>query len=161
MVYLYSICGAALLLSFIFNKAKTLAALKTAMKKFVRLVPPFLVLTVFIAVALYLIPEDLISKALGRDNLLLGVATSSLLGSIAFIPGFIVFPLCGLLREQGVSFTVLSSFTTTLMMVGVLTFPLEREYLGIKLTIARNIAGFVMALLVALITGLIFGEIVI
>ena len=141
MIYLYIICGAALVVSLILSREKTIKALKIALKKFVRLVPPFLVLTVFIAVALYLIPEDLISRALGRENLLLGVITSSLIGSIAFIPGFIVFPLCGLLREQGVSFTVLSAFTTTLMMVGILTFPLEREYLGIKLTIARNIAG--------------------
>ena len=159
MIYLYSITGAALLASLVFSRKKTLAAFKIALKRFVKLVPPFLVLTVAISLALYFIPQSLISKTLGESNLLIGVLTASLLGSIAFIPGFIVFPLCGLLREQGVSFTVLSAFTTTLMMVGILTFPLEREYLGTKLTVVRNVAGLLMAVIVAVITGVVFKEI--
>ena len=159
MIYLYSITGAALLASLVFSRKKTLAAFKIALKRFVKLVPPFLVLTVAISLALYFIPQSLISKTLGESNLLIGVLTASLLGSIAFIPGFIVFPLCGLLREQGVSFTVLSAFTTTLMMVGILTFPLEREYLGTKLTVVRNVAGLLMAVIVAAITGVVFKEI--
>jgi len=159
MIYLYGITAAALLASLIFSRKKTLAALKIASKRFMRLVPPFLVLTVVIALALFFIPNEVISKALGRENLLLGVISASLLGAISFIPGFIVFPLCGLLREQGVSYMVLSAFTTTLMMVGILTFPVEKEYLGTKLTIVRNVAGLLMAALVAVATGFVFKEI--
>jgi len=159
MIYLYGITGAVLLVSFLLNRKKTYTALKIALKRFLKLVPPFLVLTVFIAVALYFIPEDLISETLGRGNLLVGVVSASLLGAVALMPGFIVFPLCGLLKDQGVSYTVLSAFTTTLMMVGILTFPLEREYLGTKLAIVRNLAGLLMALLVALATGIVFREI--
>jgi uncharacterized membrane protein YraQ (UPF0718 family) len=159
VIYLYGVAGAALLVSLVFSRRKTLAALKIALKRFIRLVPPFLVLTVAIAFALFLIPEESISKALGEDNLILGVIFSSLLGAISLMPGFIVFPLCGLLREQGVTYMVLSAFTTTLMMVGILTFPLEREYLGTKLAIIRNISGFLMALLVACATGFVFKEI--
>jgi uncharacterized membrane protein YraQ (UPF0718 family) len=159
MIYLYAITGAALLVSLLFNRRKTLAALKIALKRFLKLVPPFLVLTVAIAFALFFIPEDTISRALGRDNLLLGVVFASLIGSISFIPGFIVFPLSGLLREQGVSYMVLSAFTTTLMMVGIVTIPLEKEYMGTKLTIVRNVAGLLMAAVVALATGFVFKEI--
>ena len=159
MIYLYGITGAALLASLVFSRKKTAAALKIALKRFMRLVPPFLVLTVVIALALFFIPEESISKALGKNNLFLGVISAALLGAISFIPGFIVFPLCGLLREQGVSYTVLSAFTTTLMMVGILTYPLEKEYMGAKLTIVRNIAGLLMALLVAVATGFVFKEI--
>jgi uncharacterized membrane protein YraQ (UPF0718 family) len=54
---------------------------------------------------------------------------------------------------------VLSAFTTTLMMVGVLTVPLEKKYFGMKVTIIRNSASFFIALIVALMTGLFFGEI--
>jgi uncharacterized membrane protein YraQ (UPF0718 family) len=159
VIYLYCITGAALLVSLIINRKKTLSALKIALKRFMKLVPPFLVLTVAIALALFFLPENAISKALGRDNLLIGVISASLIGSISFIPGFIVFPLSGLLREQGVTYMVLSAFTTTLMMVGILTYPLEKEYMGTKLTIVRNIAGLVMAGLVALATGFVFKEI--
>jgi hypothetical protein len=75
------------------------------------------------------------------------------------MPGFIAFPLCGILLETGVPYMVLSAFTTTLMMVGVLTFPVERAYLGTKVTIIRNVISFVIALTVAIITGIAFGEI--
>jgi len=54
---------------------------------------------------------------------------------------------------------VLSAFTTTLMMVGILTFPIEKEYFGIKVTIIRNVISLFIALIVAVITGIFFGEI--
>ena len=53
---------------------------------------------------------------------------------------------------------VLSAFTTTLMMVGVLTYPVESAYLGAKVTVIRNALGFLTALVVAAATGLVFGE---
>lgn len=158
MLYLYIFVGAVLFVSLCKSREKTLKALKLALKKFLRLVPPFLLLTIFVAVLLFLIPQTTLLKVLGADDMVFGVVMSSLLGSIAFIPGFIVFPLSGMLREQGVSFTVISAFTTTLMMVGILTLPMEIEYTGAKLAIARNISGLLIAAVTALITGIVFGE---
>ncbi len=37
---------------------------------------------------------------------------------------------------------VLAAFTTTLMMVGVMTYPVEKEYFGAKVTIIRNLISF-------------------
>jgi hypothetical protein len=54
---------------------------------------------------------------------------------------------------------VLSAFTTTLMMVGVLTYPVEKAYLGPKVTILRNVISFLIAFVVALLTGIFFGEV--
>jgi uncharacterized membrane protein YraQ (UPF0718 family) len=54
---------------------------------------------------------------------------------------------------------VLSAFTTTLMMVGILTFPIEKAYFGPKVTILRNVLSFLVALIVAVMTGIFFGEI--
>ena len=54
---------------------------------------------------------------------------------------------------------VLSAFTTTLMMVGVLSFPIEKAYFGTKVTILRNSLSFLTALVVAVMTGVFFGEI--
>jgi len=88
-----------------------------------------------------------------------GVLFASLFGSITLMPGFIAFPLCGILLKKGVLYMVLSAFTTTLMMVGVLTYPIEKEYFGIKVTIMRNIISFFIALVVAVMTGILFGEI--
>jgi len=78
---------------------------------------------------------------------------------VTLVPGFVAFPLCGILLKEGVSYTVLSAFTTTLMMVGIITYPLEKEYFGRKVTIIRNVVSFFIAVIVAVITGVFFGEI--
>jgi hypothetical protein len=54
---------------------------------------------------------------------------------------------------------VLSAFSTTLMMVGVVTFPMERSYLGARLALVRNVTSLLIAVVVAVVTGLVFGEI--
>jgi len=54
---------------------------------------------------------------------------------------------------------VLAAFTTTLMMVGVLTAPIEKAYFGMRVTILRNVISFFIALIVAVVIGLFFGEI--
>ncbi|MDP8268828.1 MAG: hypothetical protein P9L97_08890, partial [Candidatus Tenebribacter davisii] len=84
---------------------------------------------------------------------------ASLIGSITIMPGFIAFPLAGILREQGIPYMVISAFTTTLMLVGIITFPIEKEFLGVKITIIRNVICFIIAIIVALFMGVAFGEI--
>jgi uncharacterized membrane protein YraQ (UPF0718 family) len=73
------------------------------------------------------------------------------------MPGFVVFPLAGLLLEKGVSYVVLAAFTTSMMMVGVLTFQIEKEYFGTKLTIIRNLMGLLMAIIVSGVIGILLG----
>jgi len=45
------------------------------------------------------------------------------------------------------------------MSVGVLTYPLERQYFGTKVTLVRNGISLLIALIVAFVTGLVFGEV--
>lgn len=75
------------------------------------------------------------------------------------MPGFIAFPLCGILLKKGVSYMVLSALSTTLMMVGVLTYPIEKEYFGMRVTVIRNVMSFIIAVIVAFITGIFYGEV--
>ena len=159
MQILYIVAAAALLISVAANRRKTLRALNIAGRKFLKIIPMILVFIIAVSVFLFFVPEDRIAEILEGQGLLLGTGAAAVIGSIAFIPGFIVFPLCGLLRDQGVPYTVLSAFTTTLMMVGVLSFGIEKETLGWRLAVARNLAALSMAMLVALATGLVFGEI--
>jgi len=63
-----------------------------------------------------------------------------------------------MLLEKGVLYMILSGFSTTLMMVGVLTFPVERAYLGTKVAVLRNLIYLVVAVVVTIVTGLCFGE---
>jgi hypothetical protein len=75
------------------------------------------------------------------------------------MPGFIAFPLAGILAQKRVAYMVIAAFTTTLMMVGVLTASIEKAYFGLKVTVVRNVVSFFIALSVAVMIGLFFGEI--
>ncbi len=158
MYYLYIATGLALLISFIMNKEKTFRAIEIAFKKLLNILPAFLTMLIFISVVLFLIPEKVISDYLGNNSRFISVIFASLIGSITLMPGFIVFPMCGILLKKGVAYMVLSAFTTTLMMVGILTYPVEKEYFGAKVTIIRNVISFFIALIVSLAIGIFFGE---
>lgn len=158
MIYLYAVTALSLLASAIANRRKTLAALKTATKRFIGILPVFLVMLMLLAVAMSFLPHELVIGLLGEESGLGGVIVASVLGSGILMPGFIAYPLCGTLLNQGASYMVLSAFTTTLMTVGVLTYPVERQYLGRNVTLIRNVMSLIIALIVALATGIVFGE---
>jgi len=158
-MYLYIVAGLALLVSLVFSREKTIRALKIAARRFLKIFPAFLSMIVLVSVVLYLVPDELISQYLGGDNKFTGVALASLLGSVTVMPGFIAFPLAGILVQKGVAYMVIAAFTTTLMMVGVLTVPIEKAYFGLKVTVIRNVISFFIAIAVAIMIGLFFGEI--
>ena len=119
-----------------------------------------MVMLVLMSVVLTLVPDSVIMNALSGPSKYISLVFALLAGSVVFMPGFITFPLCGILLEKGVTYMVLSGFTTTLMMVGILTFPIERKFFGTKLTIIRNVLSFLSAVIIAIATGMLFGELV-
>jgi len=159
MVVTYLITCLILFISFIINKQKTYKAMKLALAKFKKIVPTFITMLIFVSVILFLFPDEVISNYLSNSSKIISLLLASLIGSITLMPGFVAFPLSGILLSKGVPYMVLSAFTTTLMMVGIITFPIEREYFGVKVTIIRNMVSFFIALTVALITGIFFGEV--
>jgi len=159
MCYLYLATSLAVIISLVASRERTLRAIKIAARKFVNILPAFLTMLIFVSVVLFLVPDRVISNYLGSNDKIIGVILASFFGSITLMPGFIAFPLCGILLKKGVPYMVLSAFTTTLMMVGVVTYPVEREYFGMKVTIIRNVISFLIALVVAFMTGIFFGEI--
>jgi len=158
-MYLYIVAGLALFVSLYFSREKTARSLKIAARRFIKIFPAFIIMLVLISVALYLVPDEVISHYLGGHNKFVDVILASSLGSITFLPGFIAFPLAGILLQKGVAYMVIAAFTTTLMMVGVLTVPIEKAYFGLKVTVIRNVIGFLIALTVAVMIGIAFGEI--
>ena len=159
MYYLYIVAGVAMLASLIASRQKTLQALKIAARRFLKILPAFLIMLILVSIVLFLVPDRVISDYLGNNNTFFAVLIASFFGSITLMPGFIVFPLCGILLEKGVQYMVLAAFTTTLMMVGVLTYPVEKEYFGVRVTIIRNAISLLIALVVAVMIGIFFGEI--
>ena len=155
----YGVTLVLLLVSFLADRKKTLKALKVSWKKFSNILPAFIVMLVLVSISLYLLPQELIKEYLGENNLAEGLGIAMLVGSLVLMPGFIVFPLCGILRDQNVPYMVLSGFTTTLMMVGLLTLPIEKAYFGMKTALIRNGIGLLIAVTVAFATGLVFAEV--
>jgi len=156
--FLYALTAVALVASFIANREKTGSALRVAWMRFSKIAPAFVVMLVLVSVALYLLPERTMLRLLAPQHKWVGVATALGVGSVSIMPGFIAFPLCGVLLERGALYMVLSAFSTTLMMVGVVTFPLEKTYLGARLALVRNLSSLLIAIVVALVMGLVFGE---
>jgi len=159
MYYTYAITGLILIISLIVNREKTLKAVKIAITKFIKIFPAFLTMLIFVSFILFIFPDEVILNYLGHSSKSISVFMASLFGSITIMPGFIAFPLSGILLNKGVPYMVLSAFTTTLMMVGILTYPIEKEYFGVKVSIIRNIISLFIALAVAIMTGIFFGEI--
>ena len=50
---------------------------------------------------------------------------------------------------------MVATFMTTLMMVGVVTLPLEIKYFGKHVAIARNALNFAAAIIIGLVVGVI------
>lgn len=159
MYILYILTGLALAISLFTNRQKTAAALRIAVRRFVNILPAFLMMLILVSIVLFLVPDEVIIRYLGADARYMAVLSAAALGSIALMPGFIAFPLAGVLLEKGVLYMVLSAFTTTMMMVGVLTYPIEKAYFGARVTIIRNAVSFLIAITIAMITGIFFGEI--
>ena len=158
-IFLYVVTGLALLISLIVSRERTLLSLRIAARRFISILPAFLIMLVLVSIVLSLVSDEIITRYLGIDNKYIAVLFASVLGSVTIMPGFISFPLAGVLLTKGVPYMVLSAFTTTLMMVGVLTFPIEKAYLGTRVAIIRNGISFLIALIIAFITGIFFGEI--
>jgi len=159
MIYLYIVTAIALLVSFGWSRDKTLSAISLATRRLLKILPAFVTMMVLFSVTITLLPEEMVARLIGRESGYLGVTIAAGIGSIAFIPGFIAFPLSGALLRQGIPYMVLAAFTTTLMMVGVLTYPIERQFFGPAVTLIRNGISLLIALIVAVAIGLVFGEI--
>ena len=143
------------LVSALINRQKTFVGLRKAWKMFVMILPQFLMLLVFVSIFLTFVPQQTLSAFLIRQAGGLGIVAAAGIGSVALIPGPIVYPLAGMLSQSGVPLTVLAVFITTLMMVGVLTVPVEKAFFGLRLAILRNILSLIGALVIGLLVGCI------
>ena len=160
MIYLYIVTSILLLFSILKDRDKTLKAIKIAYCQFKDVVFVFIIMMIFIAFITFFVPDVTILKYLGNNNKYAGICIASIIGSITLMPGFIVFPLCGLLVQKGASYMTTAAFTTSLMMVGILTYPLERKYFGPQITLLRNFISLIIGICVSLIIGLFFGELI-
>ncbi len=156
---LWATTGIALVISLAASRQKTIQGLRIALKRLMGIAPHFLIMILLVSIVLYFVSDEMIAHYLGKENKYSAVIFASIIGSITFMPGFIAFPLAGLLLSRGVLYMVLAAFTTTLMMVGMVTYPIEKAYLGTRITVLRNVISFLIALIVSAVMGIFYGEI--
>ena len=110
-----------------------------------------------IGLVITVIPPQKIEMALGGSDNILATVLAALAGSVTLIPAFVAFPLVGSLMDVGASIVPSVAFLTTLTMVGVVTFSLEKKEFGLKFAVSRNIMSFIAALVIAVVMGGIIG----
>lgn len=139
------------IISFILDKEKTILGIKKGLKMLLNILNPFLNILIIVAIVLYLIPENVILNYLGPNSGFMGYIIASIIGSITLIPGFISYPIASSLISKGASLGVIAIFMTTLMMVGIVTLPLEIKYFGKKAAIIRNLLNFIIAIIIGIL----------
>ena len=152
-ILLYCVTGLLLLLSFAKDRKKTKAALMKAWKSLENILPQLLTVLLIIGIMLTFLDEQTISHLLGAESGALGLAIAAVVGSITLIPGFVAFPLAASLLKAGAGYAQITMFVTTLMMVGIVTLPMEIKYFGRRLALRRNALALVFSVVLSLIMG--------
>jgi len=148
------VVGIALIASLIGSRRKTLAGVLRGLKMLWAIVPMLLGLIAGVSIVLAAVPPASLAQVIG------GVGpwpfvVALLVGSVALIPGVVAYPLAALLRDQGASTPVLAAFITTLMMVGIVTLPLEIRFLGRRTALLRNALAFAGSVIVAVVMAVV------
>jgi uncharacterized membrane protein YraQ (UPF0718 family) len=150
---LYGITILLLCTSFYKDKKKTKMALKKSWKSFENILPEFLGVIMIVGVLLAVMNPQMISMIIGGNSGWVGVILAAIVGAVTLIPGFVAFPTAAMLLENGAGYMQIAAFVSTLMMVGIVTMPVEIKYFGKKLTILRNLFAFIFSFLVAYLIG--------
>ncbi|MGI6129111.1 MAG: permease [bacterium] len=139
--------------SIIKDKKKTLTAIKMSSGMMKHMVGEIIAILFLIGLILTFMPPETIKQYAGQSNYIITTIVFALVGCITLIPAFVAFPLAGSLVNAGANIVPVVAFLTTLTMVGIVTFPLEKKAFGVKFTLIRNSLSFVFAIIIALIMG--------
>ena len=143
------------IVAFIKSKEKTMGAMKRSKGMMKHMLGDIIAIIFLIGLVLTFIPPSSIESVLGSSNVWFATVAAAIAGSVTLIPAFVAFPLIGSFIDMGASIVPAVAFLTTLTMVGIVTFPLEKKEFGLKFALTRNGLSFVSALLIAMMMGVI------
>lgn len=156
-IVLYSLALLLLAVSFFRNREKTKGALKKAWRSSENILPSMLSILLLIGLILSVLDEKTISRMIGTQSGALGIIIAAVIGCITLLPGYVAIPLAASLVQAGAGYAQIAIFISTLMMVGVATFPLEVSYFGRKLALKRNVLSLTVSIMSACLIGVIMG----
>ncbi len=143
------------IVSLVKSKETTISAMKKSRDMMGSMIGEIIAIIFMIGLVLTFIPPETIKTVLGTSNIYFSTVISALVGSITLIPAFVAFPLVGSLVDVGASIVPAVAFLTTLTMVGIVTFPLEKKEFGTKFAVMRNLFSFGFAIIIALLMGVV------
>ncbi len=155
ILVIYGLLAICLILSLVKSKAKTGKAFKFALKSLMKSLPNLIAVLGLVGLTLGILPPETISRLVGEEAGLLGTFIAAIIGAITLIPSLIAFPLAGSLLRSGSTIMTIAAFVTTLVMVGMVTLPMEITYFGKRFALLRNGLGFLAALVLALLIGVL------
>jgi uncharacterized membrane protein YraQ (UPF0718 family) len=152
-VILYATALILLIVSTIKSPKKTKNALKKGWFAFLKIIPVLIPLFLIVGIFLSVITPDVIKLVLGEDSGVLGILTGMLIGSVAFMPPFVTYPLGVELLGSGAGYPQVAAFVTTLMAVGFVYWTAEVNFFGKKAVAYRNGLAFLASGIVAMVIG--------
>lgn len=135
------------------DKKKTFNSVKMSTGMMKSMIGDIIGILFLIGLLLTFIPPEIIKEYMGDSSSFMSTIMAAFVGSITLIPAFVAFPLVASLLDAGAGILPVVAFLTTLTMVGVVTFPLEKKEFGLEFALSRNVLSFVFAVLIAVCMG--------
>lgn len=152
---LYAVAVLLFGLSALKDRKKTKLALRKGLKTVEGILPQLITVIILISIMLAVFTPNTISRFLGAGTGWIGVAIAAMLGAITLIPGFVAFPLAGELLKNGAGVLQIATFVSSLMMVGIITLPMEISYFGKRTAILRNCFALIFSIIAASFVALV------
>ncbi|HOO27009.1 MAG TPA: permease [Lachnospiraceae bacterium] len=150
-IILYTVAIVLLVVSIIKDREKTKKAVRKGWMAFVNILPILIPLFLIVGVALSVLTPQIIRQVLGEESGIFGVFTGMIVGSAAFMPPFVTYPLGAELLKSGAGYPQVAAFITTAMAVGLVYWAAETKYFGTKAVALRNGLAFVASGTVAFV----------
>ncbi len=152
-VGVWMVTAISLFVSYVRDTGKTKAGLRKAWASFENILPQFAGIIILISIMLAFITPATVGRLVGGGTGIWGMLLTSLIGAVTLVPGFIAFPLAKSLVALGAGIPQVAVLVSTLMMVGLVTLPLEIRYFGRRVAISRNVLAYAASFAIAYVIG--------
>ncbi len=126
-------------------------AFKKTLNSFKQILPVIIGVFLLMSLVVSVIPEKFYSNIFS-GNKFIDPLLGALLGSVSGGSPITSYILAGEFLTQGASMLATTAFILTWVTVGLIQLPMESLVFGKKFAIARNVASFVTAVVIAVLT---------
>jgi uncharacterized membrane protein YraQ (UPF0718 family) len=128
-----------------------------SIKSLLGLLPQMSFILIVIGLSLSMLSTETISEIIGENSGIAGIAMAIATGAVTLVPSVIAFPLGATLLDQGAGLLQIAGFLAALMGIGIVTFPMEKQFFGTEFALYRNIGTLVMTITFVLAISVLMG----